>query len=66
MKSALSKLLKNEFLIHTVNLDLGHAFSKGPEFAFSEGPGPGHMDIVNISQEGLSLILEQGALHCSR
>ena len=34
------KLVKSGSLTHTVNFDIGSAFSKGPESAFSEGPGP--------------------------
>ena len=35
------KFVTNESLTHTVNFDIGYAFSKGPGSAFSEGPGPG-------------------------
>ena len=35
------KFVKSESLFHTVNFGIGSAFSKGPQSAFSEGPGPG-------------------------
>ena len=35
------KFVKSEWLFHTVNFGIGSAFSKGPQSAFSEGPGPG-------------------------
>ena len=35
------EFVKNESLTHTMNFGIGSVFSKGPESAFSEGPGPG-------------------------
>ena len=35
------EFVKNKSLIHTINFSVGSAFSKGPESAFLEGPGPG-------------------------
>ena len=40
LKSAPSKLVKNESLTHAVNFDIRSAFSKGSGSAFSEGSGP--------------------------
>ena len=34
------EFLKNEFLTHTVNFDIGFAFSKDLGSGFYEGPGP--------------------------
>ena len=38
-------------LTHTVNFDVGSAFSKGLESAFSEGPGPGPSPIHKVCQK---------------
>ena len=44
------KFVENESLTHTVDFDIGPAFSKGPRFVFSEGSGPG---------QGLGMLLVQ-------
>ena len=44
------KVVKNEFLTHTVNFDIGSAFSKGRGSAFSEGPGLGPGPLYKVCQ----------------
>ena len=48
------KFVKNESLTHTVDFDIGPAFSKGSRFVFSEGLGPG---------QGLGMLLYTATLH---
>ena len=45
------EFLKNESLIHTVNFDLGSAFSKGRGSGFSEGPGLGPGPLYRACQQ---------------
>ena len=42
------KFVKIEFLNHTVNFCVRSVFSKGPESAFSEGPGPGSASLYEV------------------
>ena len=39
------KYVDNEFLAKTVIFGIGFAFSEGPESAFSQGVGPGHIPL---------------------
>ena len=42
------KLIKNESLSHTVNFDIGSAFSKGSGSTFSEGPDPSPRPLYKV------------------
>ena len=42
------KLVRNESLPHTVNFDIGFAFSKSLRSAFSEGPSPGSGPLYKV------------------
>ena len=53
LKSAPVKFVKNESLTHTVNFDMGSAFSKVPRSAFSKGSGMGLGPLYKVCRVGI-------------
>ena len=54
---SLLELVKNGFLIHTMNYGIGSVFCKGPQSDFSEGSSPGSAPLYEVCRGNVLIFL---------